>query len=905
MTRLAQRRQWSWLSLCACVILLAALASMPVEAAAPLVSPSGAGTVVLGPQAMEGALKIHPGDQLWAGFAFRLPSGHPATTAVLTSGYVSLLVKCPNGSSPALTIPLNDQTIVDPAGSTAWYPSGDQSSPLTYQGTVVAPDLCAGAVIDDSRGATFTTAFAATDTVDKFSFRFHYALYGKTGGWSGTAQKTAASIATTVTQATLRPQLGLTLSGDKDTAIPGDVITYTATVTNTGATLSLAGDLYAAATGAATATVVSYWDDVYMSTDGTNWTVLAGTAATAADYVPAVPPPGGSGLVLSPTPIAASGVRYPSGGDRILGTSIGSHDLAHWHYSANAAPTQSQAAALLAGARIRSSFYLEVTPANPNVAQPSTVNLEYTGLLAGSTPSTTVGNLSAYIYPPAGSSAVPLTNAASLAAGESTSWTATFTVPPPPTKAIDESDDDYFLALSALDGAHLAAAASASGSAGSVALVALPAQVTTTEHVPILSLEKTGPSSVLADSIETNPIALKNIGGALAEELDLEDSVWSGPPAPVPGAPDALAPGESAAAGPVTYHVPADQPWGDLWDTATVTWRDAKGHDYGPVSSSFTTHVIPPYGARPNGLFGLVPGLGIVAGVDLDPTIGTINTLADVSDPNLHNYSNLAADPKAHRLFLARRLWDETARVLTVDTTTGKVLFDEPLAHPIDGLQVDPTSGNLYAIFDTTTSEPGVLDHHIVLVNPTDGSETTLAEFSGNGRTLPTALDPVSQRFYVSSNEDVFTPCCPVVSQLYILDLHKNVLTKGPVLARPVYQLVVDPSLVTQTGADPPLGALFGTTGCGSSDSCDRAHLVRVDPGSGEVVQVGDVDLGQLPFGIAVDPATHTIFVSQIVVISDGVPCCGGHVLSIDDREGTVVASPTVDAVMTALVFLP
>ncbi len=175
-------RRRIWLSVGAGVMLLAAQASMRVEAAAPLVSPSGVGTVSLGPQAMAGDLKIKPGDVLRAGFDFSMPGGHPATTAVFTSGYVALLVTCPNGSSPPLTIPLHDLTVFDPEDSTAWYPSGDQSSPLDYRGTLIAPDLCAGAVMDDARGALFTTAFAATDTVDRFSFRFHYGDNSTSGG---------------------------------------------------------------------------------------------------------------------------------------------------------------------------------------------------------------------------------------------------------------------------------------------------------------------------------------------------------------------------------------------------------------------------------------------------------------------------------------------------------------------------------------------------------------------------------------------------------------------------------------------------------------------------------------------------------------------------------------------------
>ena len=52
----------------------------------------------------------------------------------------------------------------------------------------------------------------------------------------------------------IKPALSLSLAGDHTTAIPGDAITYTATVMNTGSTLALAGDLLASDTGTATAT---------------------------------------------------------------------------------------------------------------------------------------------------------------------------------------------------------------------------------------------------------------------------------------------------------------------------------------------------------------------------------------------------------------------------------------------------------------------------------------------------------------------------------------------------------------------------------------------------------------------------------------------------------------------------
>jgi len=885
MAGLTRRR--IWLCLGAGVMLLAAQASIQVEAAAPLVSPSGVGAVVLGPQAMEGDLKINRGDVLRAGFDFTMPGGHPATTAVFTSGYVALLVTCPNGSSPSLTIPLHDQAVVVPQDSTAWYPSGDKSSSLVYQGTLIAPDLCAGAVMDDARGALFSTAFAATDTVDRFSFRFHYSDNSTSGGWSGTAQRTAAPVAKTVAQATLLPQLSLLLSRDTDSAIPGDVITYTATLRNTGARLSLAGDLYAAATGTATAAVVSYWDDIYTSTDGITWTILAGTGATASGYVPAVPSPGGTGLALSPAAVAAVGVTYPSGGDPILGTFIGSRDLAQWHYSASAALTPSQAAALSGGARVRNSFHVEVTPANPNVVQPSIVNVEFTGLLASSGTSATLTNLNATIYPPVGGTAVTFTAAtnpslASLAAGASMSVSAGFTVPPPPVKASGESDADYFAALSVMEGAQLFASSSAAGWAGSV-LVAAPAPppVTTIEHLPIVSIEKSGPPSVSPGAPETNPLTLHNAGGATGEGLSVVDSIASSSSGSVSGVPSTLPPGAAGTA-IATYAVPGNQTWGALTDTASVTWHDHNGNSYGPVSSPFTTRVIPPYGASASGLFGVLEDVEVVVGID--PATGALHTLADVWDPKLALRSELAGDPSTHRIFEAEMLADgsvdppiETARLLTIDTRTGAVSI-APLAHMIVGLAFDPASGSLYAV----TAD---FQRVIVRVDPNTGAETNLADFGEGTPTIgtPTALDSASHTFYLIRTAPA--TATDFSSQLFSLDIATNTLTAGPVLATPVLAIAFDPSL----------GTLFAVTGCCPSQS----QLVRLDLGSGMEAPVGTTDLGIITSDMAIDPASHTIYITQSM---NGV---NTRLLSIDDVTGSVVFGPPLGGAVRSLVFEP
>ncbi len=581
--------------------LLAALLPPPVEAAAPLVSPSGAGTVVIGPQAMEGNLQIYPGDSLRAGFDFTMPGSHPAATASFYNGYVSLLVKCADGSTPALTIQLPSRTITDPAGSPSWFPSGDQSSSLVYQGSLTAPNLCAGGVMNDASGALFTTTFFSTDTIDKVNFRFHYSD-NTSGSWSATVAGVPTPFAKTVTSATLTPTLSLGLTGDHATAIPGDTITYTATATNTGATLQVGGDFMASDTGTATATVASYWDDIQTSIDGTSWTPLVGAAATASGYTPAVGPPSASGLTLSLTSVAATGVTYPTSGDPILGTSLAAGSTAQWHYTATATLSATQAASLFDPTKvkkIRNSFHLEVSPANPNVAQPAIANLDFSNLFFSGGASASLTNLAIGIQPPQGSAiqfnSTTTPALASLASGASTSVSGTYKVPAPPAKASGQTDSAYFSALSALEGSLLKATASASATATTGTVnAAPPPAVVTVEHLPIVSITKSGPSTINAGTTETNPLALSNSGGAAASALAVTDSVPNGANGTVTGVPATLAAGTSASAS-AAYPVPGAQAAGNLTDTAALTWQDTNGNSYGPVSSSFTTTVANPF----------------------------------------------------------------------------------------------------------------------------------------------------------------------------------------------------------------------------------------------------------------------------------------------------------------------
>jgi DNA-directed RNA polymerase specialized sigma24 family protein len=118
------------------------------------------GSVTMGPQAMDGNLRVTPGTTVQAGYDFTLPGNTNSLTMTVSVARVTFAVSCVSGavpSAPALSVALQAQTyqITD----SSWYPSGNQSSPLVYQGSVPVPALCGpDGEISLAKGGTFTAA---------------------------------------------------------------------------------------------------------------------------------------------------------------------------------------------------------------------------------------------------------------------------------------------------------------------------------------------------------------------------------------------------------------------------------------------------------------------------------------------------------------------------------------------------------------------------------------------------------------------------------------------------------------------------------------------------------------------------------------------------------------------------
>ena len=112
--------------------------------------------ITMGPQAMEGNLQVAPGAILKAGYSFTSPGNNASFFVNVSSAQVVFPYTCVSGggSPGSLTVTMTDQTYH--VTNSQWYPTGDQHSPLVYQGQIVVPNVCNGGKLRFQRGGTFT-----------------------------------------------------------------------------------------------------------------------------------------------------------------------------------------------------------------------------------------------------------------------------------------------------------------------------------------------------------------------------------------------------------------------------------------------------------------------------------------------------------------------------------------------------------------------------------------------------------------------------------------------------------------------------------------------------------------------------------------------------------------------------
>jgi len=137
-------------------------------------APAGMATPISTSGSMEGNLSIAAGDWIAAGYHFTMPGNHPTASVYFAYATLTLPVTCADGTTHNIVIPMNPGPWSDAANSSQWVPWQDQAAPSAFQGAVQAPDLCAGGLMNNQVGATFTADVQSNITLDPVNVQFHY-----------------------------------------------------------------------------------------------------------------------------------------------------------------------------------------------------------------------------------------------------------------------------------------------------------------------------------------------------------------------------------------------------------------------------------------------------------------------------------------------------------------------------------------------------------------------------------------------------------------------------------------------------------------------------------------------------------------------------------------------------------
>ena len=177
-------------------------AGLSVVAAA---GPALANVITIPSQGGNHATSLDPGQSIYAGFDLQYP-GQPnnyptgAITDVKTITAV-LSVACADNSTPSqssVTVPIDEQVLDGSSGSNGWYPSGDQSSPLVYQGSMAMPNLCNGGtmVVGKKTMGPFSADILSNESpLTSVSVRWHYGPSSAfSSGGTGTSWSATPSI---------------------------------------------------------------------------------------------------------------------------------------------------------------------------------------------------------------------------------------------------------------------------------------------------------------------------------------------------------------------------------------------------------------------------------------------------------------------------------------------------------------------------------------------------------------------------------------------------------------------------------------------------------------------------------------------------------------------------------------
>lgn len=266
--------------------------------------------------------------------------------------------------------------------------------------------------------------------------------------------------------------------------------------------------------------------------------------------------------------------------------------------------------------------------------------------------------------------------------------------------------------------------------------------------------------------------------------------------------------------------------------------------------------------------------------VALDPSTGSMTTLADLTDPSVqfgNTISDLVSDSAHHRLLGEQTRFNfdpnrdpaffETDQIVSVDTRSGAVTISPDVPQRLI-LAFDSSTGTLFGL--TSACCP----YQVFKIDPGTGAETLLASIAGDAQISTMAVAPALHVIYiVQRTPNVFPP----TGTLLAIDTVSGAISTGPALDRGIVNLAYDSSS----------GTLYGKT----FTCCGAAQLLRINTNTGAETALGSFNVGFMGNSLTIDPSTHRIFFME-----DELEAFGffQQVGTVDPRAGTLALSPQI-----------
>ena len=383
----------------------------------------------------------------------------------------------------------------------------------------------------------------------------------------------------------LIPTAQVSSSVSETNALPGDSLTYSASVSDPSATTVISGLFGYNNAGSSPVDASGYDIELqYYSMRDSQWITLASQSQSNSNPLQTT-----GGLNVQIEPIDSPGVTYPTSNNVVSGTQVDASSTSMWSYVLSLSLSAQQLANLeLAGNQVDISATASFTSGSNVVPIGTPIDLQSS--LETLSPAIAGATIS-YVTPDGIENLSPTNEFAlsNIALGSSVTVSQVVQVLPPAPIGTLENASQYIQRLDSLNQETLIGQAVLSTSTHEIVAYSPPNY--TQVHLPIIQANLTSPPSIKSGDPLSFQLTLTNIGSAQAQIPSMSANIGT-LSIPISSVPSSLSPGQSGSAS-FSWSVPLNYQGFSVTADVSSIWKDYNSNEYGPVALSSITQIIP------------------------------------------------------------------------------------------------------------------------------------------------------------------------------------------------------------------------------------------------------------------------------------------------------------------------